>query len=553
MLVAVPPGLVLRHVGPDGGVDGGDQPVALDPIAGADLASWSAGLVLLQERAGAPEAEGLERRIELHFLRSDGTPTSLEPIALAASARAEGAFLAGEGVAPTRLLVAYNDEAEADADVYYALLEPAEDGPRLGAPRRWNDDAASSYQDHGAVAANASRALITWVDERASAGRIAFRVLGADGAWLGAERFAAAAALGEASRMQRPEAALDADGRALIAWCESATGSPPFALRAQVFDAAGEPASPAFDVDAGFAVASNSAPACAALEDGQGFLIAWSRADEGPRARRISPSGGLLGDVEALSSRTIPTAANLALERLEPRRLVCAWDEAFGQATRVLAGRLLGPDAAPLGEELQFDWSGSGGDIDPELVATGDGGFAMAWTGRDGPPRDVFARFFGPEGEPAGPPLAISTIQNEQDFADVARLADGSLVVVWEDDLTGVDRIVGRRVGLDRRTLGDAVLLDPGGGKDIEVRRAPRCFSFASLGAEGSAKPAFAFGALWADHSQSLGVDVFLQLFGPGFDLDRPEKLEGPDAEAALWPPAELPGNPAGSAEPAGG
>jgi len=539
--------VVLRRIGANGLREGEDVVAAQGALGGFDFAPWRYGAVLLLERAAA----GGVRRIELRLLDVDGRPTFLDPIEIPASSRARGAFLAGEGADPERLLVVWNDDRERNGDVYYALLErraadpddpTGSGGIGLGPQTRLNDDGASSYQAHASLASNGTRAVLAWDDERASAGHVYCRLLdapsaggggdvGGDGGWRGDELAVDAGPTERDRRLRRPGVAISADGRFLVAWLESAAPRAPFRVRAQAFGADGRALGIPFDVDPGFDAPEHSAPAVAALDGNQGYVVAWLRDEAGPLARRVTLVGELAGEAWRMSDRSIPTAQNVELELLSPRSLVCVWDEEGAPDKRVLTGRLLGPDARVVGRELAFAWSGQGGDLDPELCATGDGGFLMAWTARDGPPRDVFARFFGADGEPTGLPLAISTVQNEQDFCDVARLADGSFVVVFEDDLSGCDHAVARRIAPDRKTLLPVALIDPKVGKHVEVRHAPR---IAPLG-DG-------FVSAWNDHSASRGVDVVGRVFGPAFD----EGLEPP--EPPPFAPAPAPANEKGPA-----
>ncbi|MEM7309833.1 MAG: hypothetical protein AAF682_24365 [Planctomycetota bacterium] len=514
--------LLLRHLSPEGSLDRDEITLSAQPARAADLATWDEGLVLLLDVTTESPGGEPTRTIELRLFGVGGLPTGAEPLRIAASARAKGAFLATEGPAARRILVAWNDDRDAKGDIFFSFLERGEEELLLSAETRWNTDGASSYQLGGSVASTRERAVVAWEDERASEGHIYYRLLGADGAWLTDERPAGGDEVVRDRRMHHVTTALNPDGRFLLTWKESDGPRQPFRLRAQTFAPDGEPLSAPFEIDSGFEASGHHAAATAVLGRNQGYVCVWIRAGFGPVAQRLSLSGELLGAAWRLTDRSIESAANPALLRMSPRRLVCVWDEVAVERTRVLTGRFLGSDARPLDKEIRFDWSANGGDIDAELAPGREGGFLISWTANDGPPRDIQARFYDAEGRPQGPPLGISTIRNEQDFCDVARLADGSWVVVWEDDLSGTDHAVARRVSADGRVLGPAVALDPWTAEYLEVRHSPRV---SALG-DG-------FVTLWADHGSGRGVDVFLRRFGPDFDEIVPEP---PADEAAVRP-----------------
>jgi hypothetical protein len=160
-----------------------------------------------------------------------------------------------------------------------------------------------------------------------------------------------------------------------------------------------------------------------------------------------------------------------------------------------------------------------GGDLDPALAPVPAGGFLLTWTGNDGPSRDIFARWFAAGGRPRGPLLPISVRANEQDYSDVALLADGSWVVAWEDDISGRDHTLARRIAPDASSAGAVVTLNQRAAFFVETRTAPR---LAALG-DG-------FLAAWGDRRRSLGHDVFAALFGARFDsVDDPAKNRAKD------------------------
>jgi hypothetical protein len=119
----------------------------------------------------------------------------------------------------------------------------------------------------------------------------------------------------------------------------------------------------------------------------------------------------------------------------------------------------------------------------------------------------VCARLFGPRGKPAGPILTVGYVANEQDFPDVAALADGSFAVAWEDDVSYYDQVYLRRVLADGSEVGPWRRLAGHESRFAPDRIAPR---IAALG-DGVA-------AVFGDRSRSRGLDVRLTVLGPRFD-----------------------------------
>ena len=69
----------------------------------------------------------------------------------------------------------------------------------------------------------------------------------------------------------------------------------------------------------------------------------------------------------------------------------------------------------------------------------------------------MFARVYDFEGRPLSRPLALTPRAGGQGAASLVRATDGSHVAVWQDDLSGSPRLVGRRFVARTRSLGPAV------------------------------------------------------------------------------------------------
>jgi len=133
----------------------------------------------------------------------------------------------------------------------------------------------------------------------------------------------------------------------------------------------------------------------------------------------------------------------------------------------------------------------------------------MAWCSGlpSDPTHDVNVRLFDAQGKPAGPNMTPCFLANEQDFPDIARLADGSFAVAWEDDVSYYDQTYVRRIGADGKSMGPWMRINQLDSLNVADRVAPR---ITGLG-DGWA-------AVFADRKRSLGFDARIKIVGAGFD-----------------------------------
>ena len=472
---------VLLHLDEDGTPTADMTPtiVSTVPAMDAKLTTWGDGVgvaVLIEERAREEAPETLAGRshggpIQLHIF-GPGAKRLTPPAgfdALDADAKdARDAHVAALG---TRFLVAWTDSREDDADVYFRLIELADP---LRPARRWNQDQGAADQVHAALATVGDTALVVWEDTRRGAPEIFTRALS-----LTAEE---QLELGREGPLQTrptgtqafPHVMLNTEGQALVTWKEDLGGG--WVLRGQVVEADGTPKGEAFDLDRGHQAARTFAAAGLALPGDAGFLVAWVRQDPGPEqgpvARRFSATGAPLGQAQSLGRAK--DARNLDLAEGRDGRILVVWDQLGltparvpgqpapkAKEARVITGRFVDPGGSPLEKPLVFPPSPDGGDLEPSISPLLTGGYVLAWTGNDGPSRDVFARLLDGSGRPEGPPLSMSVRANEQDYPETLELEDGRLLVAWEDDISGDDHGFLRSISFVRGTAGQRAELGP--------------------------------------------------------------------------------------------
>jgi len=513
----------LRHLETDGTPtqDSEELLVVSSDAKGAQLTTWGNG------DGVAVLVEGMRASVRLHIFAPGGvrmTPAEGLNALDQGAVNARGPHFAAKG---TRFLVAWTDSRSDSADVYYRLIDLA----NLDRPaQRWNQDVDSADQVHASLASDGQRALVAWEDGRRGTTEIFVRALTQTGDNDGALRLGREGSLNSEPLGAQvfPSLAMGGDGQALVTWKEDlAEGG--WILRAHITDAAGRAVGAARDLDTGHTASRKFPAACLALPGNAGYLVAWVRMEpEGakgattPLIQRLGHDGLPVGRAHELAIRGATDAQNLSMAFGDDGRILVVWDQ-YGLTSkrmgkkkpkvteaRALAGRFVAPSGSPLGQVLSFPPSPEGGDFDPDIAANLGGGFLLAWTGDEGPTRDVFARFLDARGRPEGPPLAMSVRANEQDYPEVLRLADGRLFVAWEDDISGIDHgfireVKSARGKAGRRAeLGPRYLIDATTTLFVEDRHAPL---LAPLGR--------GLVAVWDDLGRGKGHDVAARFWLP--------------------------------------
>jgi hypothetical protein len=189
--------------------------------------------------------------------------------------------------------------------------------------------------------------------------------------------------------------AVDGLGRAFVVWVQADAG----ALFGRRFDAAGQPLSAPFRVDAGIGAPLEAA--VAAVPGGR-FVAVWSAyLGGGDRfailAQRFDASGRKQGPLLAVSSASSPAREH----------------------------------------------------HDPDVATDAAGNFLVVWgaTRVDGSGTGVLGRFFTRKGEPLGEPFRINrTARGSQGHPAVASTRAGRFLVVWDSQRNAAGRgsIVGR-------------------------------------------------------------------------------------------------------------
>lgn len=512
---------LLWHL--DDRLDPDRDPLVIDegPARPGRLTTWPLGPIVLFAEPDASDPEGepggvasSEAVEDVRFLRADGvelrSPIDLAELRAAVPTSAREPLLMAVG--GDRLMCAWTVRGVGPPRVVTWILNPRR-GQR-SEPEIRAEGLGRARQHQPAVASDEerTRAIAVWSDERDDVSAVFAR------------RFERGRPLGDVADEQRvdvpghdgalhPAVAIAADGSYAVAWKERRDDGVRLMVRGH--GPTGEPLGEPRPVDPGQATAATSPPALVALRGGRGYAIVWDRVDGGARIRHLTRDGAPGRFEDRLS--TEDRIEHPALCLLDDGRAVAVWDGPDARGLHAVRGRLLAIDLRPEGVGIEFDALVHGHDWGPSVAPGREGGFVLTWTTGFDDERDVFARFYDGHADAQGPPRSLGTAAGRQQHPAIARLADRSWVVAWQDDLSGADRIVLRRLRADGRRLGPTVALEP----SPETGR-PSAYE-PSVAAFGDGLL-----AAWVDVRRARGFDAYLGQLGPRFDaLPAPEEAGG--------------------------
>ncbi|RID93744.1 calcium-binding protein [Gemmobacter lutimaris] len=282
-----------------------------------------------------------------------------------------------------------------------------------------------------------------------------FRILGADGRPEGEVTRINTARVG--SQVSAEVAALP-DGGFIVTYAGVPLKSGLAQIGFQRFDATGAAVGGETIVSGDMSTFSAMNPSVAVLEDG-GFLVTWQSgknlaggyADgdrEGVYARLFDADGLAVGGSFAVTQEVTDWQQNPVALRLSDGAVLIAWHgKALDGESPALGvrARVFEEDGTPRGGEFLLNaesgstlTSGSP-QLNPSLAALPDGGFVAVWEGSAQAPDNsswgIFARIFDADGTASDPEFGVNTARTQnQTRPEVAVLADGGFVVVWQSD-----------------------------------------------------------------------------------------------------------------------
>lgn len=172
-----------------------------------------------------------------------------------------------------------------------------------------------------------------------------------------------------------------------------------------------------------------------------------------------------LSDVNSIF--TLKYGFEARITALSDGRIAATWTESFGDKHIHL--RLFNADGSPAGASQVVSDSLSYTNGDSQISALPNGGFVVTWSKNVSSGEDnIYARVYGADGQPTGASFLVSpdggnvnSTADDDRFADVLGLADGSTVFVWE--ARGPNDLYGRVLAADGVTLGTPVMINTAG------------------------------------------------------------------------------------------
>ena len=188
-------------------------------------------------------------------------------------------------------------------------------------------------------------------------------------------------------------------------------------------------------------------PSIAALAGG-GWVVVWTSVDQdgsswGVYAQRFDANGVAVDSEFQVNTTTASSQYEPTVTALDGGGFVVAWRDnsgADGSGDGIFS-QLYDASANPVGGETQVNTYTSSTQGWPNIEALSDGGYIVTWSSwsQDGSNYGVFAQRYDASGAAVGSEFQVNTITSGyQTESDATVLADGTIVIAWEDQ-SGAD------------------------------------------------------------------------------------------------------------------
>jgi hypothetical protein len=279
--------------------------------------------------------------------------------------------------------------------------------------------------------------VVAWSDESGAGGDtfgvgIEAQLFNADGTKAGAEFLVNAITF---QNQLTPDVVGLADGRLVATWISGDNFASTVETKARFLNADGDSSLPEFFVNSDGAV--QSGPQIAVLADGS-IVIVWagnfSAGDSsGIRAQHFDSAGNEVGPAFQANTTLAGTQTQPSIEALADSGYIIAFTDFAALGGADVRARQFSTDGTPAGPDFIVSTTVGGGQSDPSIAALANGGFILTWTDFSGSDTDIRARIFPESGSPDADFLVNTTTAGSQFSPDIATLADGRFLIVWED------------------------------------------------------------------------------------------------------------------------
>ena len=242
-----------------------------------------------------------------------------------------------------------------------------------------------------------------------------------------------------ASNQTAPSTASFSDGGFVVVWgtLDTAQDGSDSAIKAQRFDAAGNPVGPEFLVNNQAANVQSTADV-AAFDDGS-FVVTWVSNDPAQdgssaavKARLFDAGGTPMGPEFLVNTQTVSRQDDPHVTVLDNGDFVVSWNDWSGFDMKA---QIFNADATKDGGEFRLNTSLSANQEYGDIVALSGGGFVASWrttdSSADGDSHAVIARVFDAAGV-GGPEIRVNTAATGFQYSPtITGLRDGGFVVAW--------------------------------------------------------------------------------------------------------------------------
>jgi Ca2+-binding RTX toxin-like protein len=332
------------------------------------------------------------------------------------------------GLANGRFLVTWTDRSEtlgpgSESEVRGQIFNA--DGTRAGTEFLVNSFTSGFQITPAAVALPNGGFIVTWLTDTVN--QISAQIFNADGSKSGGE---IKVPFGASDPIE-PSITLLENGRFVVAWQEH-DGS---GVWAQMFNANGTHFGSKFEVNTA-ATGTQSVPTITALQNG-GFIATWKQSDGSDgvtHAQAFNSTGTKVGAEFQVTSQIDGEELQQTIAVLANGSYVVAWQDA-GIGSREIHARMFQEDGTALGATFTIGANQPGLNFNPAITGLPDGRFMVTWQHqRLNNDYDVQGQLFNADGSPAGDVFTVNTTTfNWQTDPSITVLADGRIVVAWED------------------------------------------------------------------------------------------------------------------------
>jgi hypothetical protein len=238
-----------------------------------------------------------------------------------------------------------------------------------------------------------------------------------------------------------PDVASDPSGNFVVVWQSQGPDGSVEGIAAQRYDALGTPQGTEFIVNA-YTLQDQSFPSVASDANGN-FVVVWNSSFQeglggiGIIGRRFSASGVALGGDFHVNSYTTGSQVLPTVASAPKGNFLVAWTSQTpqdGSGSAVMAQRFDAAGAAQ-GGEFRVNSYTTAYQFSPRATADGSGNFVVVWGsgfGQDGSDSGIFSQRIDAAGAFQGPEFQVNTYTTSgQTNPDVSASADGTFVVAW--------------------------------------------------------------------------------------------------------------------------